>query len=198
MPERTELVRAEEVLSSAELRARLDARQRDIQNHLAGLRHELSTVADVTVAGRPVLDHVRSEPLRALAVSAAAGATLGVLVAALGRLFRQKPDESEEGVAVRLLVGSLLDEAAERVARGEDTDVALRRAARRHSPTIYYAPQSASARGMVRETLDLAVKSALGFAVKTGMDVLAEKLTGTPEVFAAVEEVEQNPPPRRA
>ena len=49
-----------------------------------------------------------------------------------------------------------------------------------------------SAHGADRETFDLAVKSALGFAVKAGMDQLSKRLTGTPEVFAAARESGEN------
>jgi ElaB/YqjD/DUF883 family membrane-anchored ribosome-binding protein len=183
-----------EVLTSDEIRLRLAAREKSIREHVAALKTEVTSVEDVTVAGRPVLGHVRAHPLEAVGIAAASGAAVGLLVGALRRALSRPEEESEEALTIRLLVTSLLDDAAERVARGEDANGALRRAASRHAPTIYYAPNTGhTAKGTLRETFDLALKSALGFGVKAGMDLLTKRLTGTPEVFTAAKEASENP-----
>ncbi|HLA63531.1 MAG TPA: hypothetical protein VK610_03840 [Rhodothermales bacterium] len=191
-PTPAEAVRAEEVLTTDEIRERIAARETGIREHLAGLKNELTVLDDVTVGGKPLLGHVRAHPMRALAYAAAAGAVVGVLSGLLSRM-RRDDDGTEEEQTIRLLTSALLDDAADRVARGASVADGLRRAARNHAPTVYYAPGPVT-KGPVREAMDLALKSALGFGVKMGMDMLSKHLTGTPEVFTAAEEASDNPP----
>lgn len=190
-PAEAEVVTSAKEPSLDELRARLDARESGIRDHLAGLKAELTTLDDLTVGGRPLLGHVRASPVRAVAYTAAAGLVVGVLSGLAAR--RHHEEASDEEQTIRLLTTALLDDAATHVARGDDTQTALRRAARRHAPTVYYAPQP-EVRGTIRETFDLAVKSAIGFGVKMALDMLSERLTGTPEVFTAAEEAADHPP----
>src|SRR5690606_28203741 len=51
--------------TAAEIRARLDARTQATGDRLASIKHEPTTVEDVTVAGRPRPDHLRPPPLEA-------------------------------------------------------------------------------------------------------------------------------------
>jgi hypothetical protein len=191
--ERTpERVRAEEVLTSTEIRERLAARERSVGDRLASLREEVTTLDDITVAGRPLLDHVRARPAHAVVTAAVSGALVGAAAGLIARAFRSDEDEREE--VMRLLSDSVVDEAARRAARGEDPARALERVARRRAPMVQYTAPGPS-HGTIRQTFDLALKSALGFAVKAGMDALTKQLTGKPEVLQAAREATENPPP---
>ena len=174
--------------SSVELRARLDARERSIQQHLSALEHEVTTVSDVTVAGRPLPDAIRSGGLRYPALVLAGGLLLGLLLG-LRKRGRRQPERPEHDEFLRLYAASVLDAAARRVARGEATDAAIEKTLRRRPPLVYYRPTEPERRGTLAETWDVAVKSALGFGVKAGLDTLAQRITGQPELFRAVEEV---------
>jgi hypothetical protein len=188
-----ERVRAEEVLTSTEIRERLAARERSVGDRLAALRDEVTTLDHFTVAGRPLMDHVRAHPVRALVTAAAAGAFVSVAAGLIGRAFQGEEDE-QEGV-MRLLTASVIDEAARRAALGEDPARALERVARRRAPMVQYTPPAPAPHGTVRQTFDVALKSALGFAIKAGMDALTKQITGKPEVIAAAREAGENPPP---
>jgi hypothetical protein len=187
-----ERVRADEVLTTSDIRSRLAARERSATERLAALRDEVTTLDDLTVAGRPLLDHVRAHPLGAVGAAVVAGAAIGALTGVLGRAFRRDEDE-QEGV-MRLLTQSVLDEAARRAALGEDPARALERVARRRAPVVQYTPAGPTAPGPIRQSFDLAIKSALGFGVKAGMDALTKQLTGKPEVIQATKEASENPP----
>jgi hypothetical protein len=79
------------------------------------------------------------------------------------------------------------------VARGEDAEKAVEKTLRRHPPIVYHAPPEPSPRSTMAETFDVAFKTAAGFAVKTGLDLLAKRFTHQDELFSAVKEVKDNP-----
>lgn len=182
--------------TTLDIQREIDARADDIRRRLAALKHELTTFSDVTAAGQPVLDRLRADPERAVALGAGAGFALGSVSGLLAWRRRRKEVRSE-GHAARTLIASLLGEASAAVAKGQKPEVALREWAKGKGPLVYYAPAPTPARGAVREQLDLAFKTAMGFALKAGMDQLTKKLTGKPEVFQAAKDATANPPPER-
>lgn len=178
--------------TSAELRARLDARTQAIQQRLSTLRHEVTTVADVSVNGRPVTDYVRARPFYYTGLSLAGGLALGLLAGLVARARRRSPlDEHAE--VFRLYAASLLDAAATRVARGEEAGKAIEKALRQRAPVVHNASPKAEAKSTLGETFDVAVKTALGFGVKAGMDALVKRFTHQEELFSAVKEAKDNP-----
>lgn len=189
--EPAEPVRAEEVLSMSDIRQRLAARERSAVERLAALRSEVTTFDDLTVAGRPLLDHVRAHPFSAVLGAAAMGAAAGALSRLLGRAMRSEVDE-REGV-MQMMTTSIIDEAARRAAIGEDPERALKRVIRRRAPLIQYSPPSPAPHGAVRQSFDVAFKAALGVGAKAAMDALTQRLTGKPEVFKAAMEAGENP-----
>ncbi len=179
--------------TAAEIRARLDARTQAIGDRLASIKHELTTVQDVTVAGRPLLDHVRRRPLEAAGLTLAAGLVVGLLAGFRAR-SRRRPPADERTEVLRLYVAQLLDAAAQRaVARGEEAEEAIERVLAKKPPLIYYAPPEARRRSTFAETFDVAVKSAMGFGVKVALDRLAQRITQEDELFAALDRVEKDP-----
>lgn len=176
-------------LSPEDIRARLVARERDLKFHLAALRHEAATVADdVNIGGRPLMDIIRGRALVALGTAAAAGALVGAL-AGLRARAKRRPHTDDEVDFVRARLALAVEDAARRVARGADTEAAIRRSMR-EVPVIYGDSQVGAAldqtRSSTREVVDVAVKSAVGFAAKAAVDQLTQRLTGHEETFAAV------------
>lgn len=183
----TELPKPLAALSQKELRARLALRKELIQDHITGLKSEL-TLTDVTVAQRPILDHVRKRPALVLGAAAAVGAVVGLLT---GVARRPRPEHTPLHEAFRRAQAQdLLDAAAYRVVAGQDTERALREALRSRAPVVYVeaeAPPPPHESG----TFDFILKTALGFGTKTVLDLLSRKLVGEPEFFHGMGEASE-------
>lgn len=180
------------VPTSAELRDRLEARGQSISDRIAALQHEVTTVADVTVGGQPLPDAIRERALLYAGLSLAGGLLLGLLSGGRARA-RRRPAVDEKMEILRLYNTLLIDDAAKRVARGEDPEQAVEKTLRRHPPIVYHAPPEPTPRSTLSETFDIAVKTAMGFGVKTALDRLAERFTHEDELFAAAKAVKDNP-----
>ncbi|MDX1420016.1 MAG: hypothetical protein R3181_08625 [Rubricoccaceae bacterium] len=177
--------------TSVELRARLEARERSIQNHLAALETEVTTVADVTVQGQPLPDVIRSRPLQSAGLFLVGGLTMGLLWGLRRR--RRRPRTSDHDEVLRLYAASMLETAAQRVARGEDPEAAIEKTFRRRPPLVYAPPPERQRRGALAAGWEVAFTTAVGFGIKTALDRLAERLTGEEELFHAVEEAREEP-----
>ncbi|NNF56663.1 MAG: hypothetical protein HKN04_00335 [Rhodothermaceae bacterium] len=178
--------------TSVELKQRLETTGRSIEARMDALHHELTTVADITVAGRPILDHVRERPLYFAGLSLAGGLVMGLLSGTRARAKR-RPEMDEHTEVLRLYTAYLLDEAADRVARGKRTDEAIGRTLKRRPPLISYEPPPPPRRSTLGETFDVAVKTAMGFGVKMALDRLGQRLTGEEEITEAVKEADPKP-----
>jgi hypothetical protein len=103
-------------LSAAELKSRLDARQREIRFRLQAIGHETGLIADdVNVGERPFIDRVRERPLAALGLALASGAMVGLLWG-LRQRSKRRPDPDDRDDVIRYHVATLIDAAAMRVA----------------------------------------------------------------------------------
>ena len=202
VPERIDPGHTTRPLKAAEIRARLDARERDIQFHLEALKHEATTLAGVTVGGRPLPDVLRDDAVRNAAIAAAVGLALGLLRALRQRSKRRRrADDDVEASLARLRFRVALDDAVERVARrNADPDEALRRALR-SVPASYGPAGDVGGRrhSTARNVFDVVATTAAGFAAKTAMDLLTQRLTDHEETFAAVaDEMEDDDEPPAA
>ncbi len=182
------------MLTPDDIRARLVARERDMKFRIEALKREVMTVGeDITFEGRPLFDVVRGAPMQAAAIVGGSGVFVGVVLGLWAR--RRKRSEPDFGaLAVRARVASMIDEAADHVRRGRSSDDAIRRATESFP---VYTPSTSSgsaaaqqAKSSVRQAVDLAVKSAIGFAIKAGTDQLTQKLTGKTDTVAAVAEAD--------
>lgn len=183
-----------ETLTPEQIRARLQARERDMKYHVAALKHEALTVADdVNIGGRPLLDIIRAQPLRAAAIGVGTGALLGLLLGLRARAKR-RPVTDDEIDFVRARLAVSVEDAARRVARGQDTEDALR-SSMRTMPVIYHESAGAAeqAQRSTSGVIDVVVKSALGFAAKAAADQLTQRLTGHEETFAAMADAADSP-----
>ena len=165
-------------LTADEVRMRLQARERDIQYHLQALKHEAALVFDdVNVDGRPVMDVIRERPAWALAVSAGAGAVVGLLWG-LRRRARRRPVTDEQIAFVRARLDVALDRAARHVARGDDVETALERSME-DMPVLYGdASKLRTPRTSRQVASDAAVSAAAGFLAKAVADAAVRRFTG--------------------
>ena len=167
-------------LTADQIRARLAARERDLKYHVAALKHEAATVLDdVVVDGRPLMDRIREKTGLALGVAAAAGAFVGMLFGLRARAKRRvsPPEDHVEFVRARLALA--LDEAAGRVARGASVEEAMQ-ASMATVPAVFGDVQVPEHHREARQTaLDVALQTAVGFGVKTAMDLAIRRYTNS-------------------
>lgn len=159
---------------SSEVRARLSQAEERLQAHARALRREL-TLQDVTVAGAPLMDHVRRHPV--LACVAAAGLA-GALV--FSYRLATRPSPPDERRDLRALVAAALDEGAGWVVPGGDPEVALRRALRKRGPVIIIEERAAErtrSDSLIRIALKTLVSTAVGFGVKLALENAARTRT---------------------
>ena len=178
-------------LSAEELQDRLIARRRDIQFRLEAIKHEVMEIGeDVNVGGRPLMDRVRERPWAALGLALASGATVGLLLGIISRV-RRAPDPDLASDVIRVHTAAILESAADRVARGASLEDALAEEARKR-PVVFVPtdeePAVQQAASTSRQMVDVALKTAVGIGIKTGLDQLTQRLTGHEEVFEALED----------
>ena len=173
-------------LTAEDIKAQLVARERDMKYQIAAIKNELAGIADdINIGNRPFSDIVRASPVRALGLAGAMGAAVGILLGIRSRRKRRpQPDDGVEFIRARL--ATVLDEAAWKVARGAEPEEALRRTLKT-VPAIYSERHPVSASPETQATVgDMLVKSALGFGLKMGLDMLTKRLTDHEETFEAL------------
>ena len=167
------------LLAKNEVQAHLAAKREEIELRLQELRHEIETT------GEAVREAVHKRPLAGAAGSLAAGVVTGLLFG--GRRKRRGAEEEDRPdvpEAHRALVENYIDAVARdahRVAeRGESPASAVRRALEGRVPVVAYGPAGQNEEGTLKQGLDLAIKTALGFAVRSGLDYATTRLGLTP------------------
>ena len=176
-------------LSAEDIKARMQARQRDIKFRIEALKHEALTLTeDVNVGGRPLMDRIRERPLAAVGLALATGALTGLLWG-LRKRSKRLPDPNDRDDVIRYHVATLIDAAALRVARGASADAAL--AAEVRKRPVVFVPNEDETRIQPpvtsrKQAADAAFKTAAGIAVKTAADMLTKRFTGHEEVFEAM------------
>lgn len=153
------------------LRAELDATAERIDRRLAAMQSNAGEAVE------RVTSVARSKPL-AIAGGAAVG---GLLLAMLWRRRRRRRALRRSDAAHRRLVeqyvGTLVDQVRYSVAGGKNVDTAVREALEDRVPLIVYGEKvEDGSRGAIREFLDLALKTALGFAIRNALDVASDRV----------------------
>ena len=176
-----------DTLTPEEIKARLAARERDLKYHVEALKHEAATVLDdVNVGGRPLMDIIRQRKQIALAAGAGVGALVGIVLGLRARAKRRPPQGEDHVEFVRARLALALDEAAERVARGETVDQAMRRSMKA-VPAVFGDSKPPQPAHHGKQTLtDVALTTAIGFAVKTVMDLAVRRYTPSDGTFDAI------------
>ncbi len=181
-----------DTLTVDQIKERLEGRARSMRLHVTGLKQELTTVNDLNVGGRPVLDYVRDQPLLAVGVAAGVGLLAGVVS---GYLARPEPEEtSDHDLWMSAYLDDVVEEGGFRVQDGEDAETALRKVLRKRAPVVVLEAE-ASPKAQARGTFGLVLNTALGFGVKLALDQLAERLTGEDDIADAVQHADPPPEP---
>lgn len=159
------------LLNKDEVRAQLADRQATMQRRIDALEDEVAT------SGDDLRDRVQAAVLGNPLVIAGAAVGAGLLVGLLfgGRGRRKGPD------AHRALVDAYIDAVAQDARRyaerGRTGADAVREALQDRVPLVVYeAPRGGQTRGFFANLLDLTFKTAVGFAVKAGVDYLSRRI----------------------
>lgn len=177
-------------LSYDQLKERIEGRERSMRRHLEELKQELTTVSDVTVGGRPMLDYVREQPLLAVGVAAGVGLLAGVVSGLLARPEPASP--SDHDLWMTAYLEDVVEEGGFRVRGGEDAETALRKVLRKRAPVVVLEAEPTPV-AQARGTVSILLNTALGFGVKLALDQVAQRLSGEDEI---VEAMGHEPEPR--
>ncbi|HYE96102.1 MAG TPA: hypothetical protein VD962_07815 [Rubricoccaceae bacterium] len=171
--------------TSADLRRRLETRAASLKDHIEGLKQELTTPPDFSIAGRPALDYIRSQPFLAAAVALGVGALSGTLLGARARRRRIEAAGSLDEALTRVLENPSVHHLR------DDRSSAMVRLLREERPVIVYHPKNVEK----SSPIGTALQAAMGFGMKAAMDHLTKKLTGRRELFDAMKEADTKPDP---
>lgn len=171
-------------LSYDQIKERIEGRERSMQRHIEGLKREVTTLSDVTVGGRPLLDYVRTQPLLAVGVAAGVGLLAGVVT---GLAARPEPaGPSDHDLWMSAYLEDLVEEGGFRVRGGEDAETALRKVLRKRAPVVVLEAEP-TPKAQVGGTVGMLLNTALGFGVKLALDRIAHQLTGDEEIVQAMD-----------
>lgn len=147
----------------------MQERERRIERHVTALQDEVTTL--VPALGHSVMRH----PLVKVGGALAAGLVVGLIVG--GR--RSGRRETEHRVLMAQYVEGVAEEARRRIRRGQDPAEAVRKALDGRAPVIIYETEPASEHmGFFRRTLDIALRSALGFGITAAFNFIQGYLQG--------------------
>ncbi len=178
-----------DTLTPDEIKARLAARERDLKYHIEALKHEATSVLDdVNVGGRPLMDLIRQRKQIALAAGAAAGSLLGLVWGLRARAKRRPEPTGDHIEFVRARLDAAVEEAAGRVARGESVDEAMKRSMKAMPAVFGDSKPPRPAQNQHQTLTNVALTTAMGFAVKTALDLATKRFTDSDETFEAIAE----------
>lgn len=173
--------------SADELRAALKARTSQISRRVEAIQGEVARVPG------EVGEAIVRNPLVSVGVSLGAGLAVGLLLGGFGRKKSKLP--AAHHALVEDYLDALADEARSLIRRGEDAGKAIRRALGKHTPiVITMGPQQemSNPAGFFRTAVDMALKTALGFAAKVAIDK-ALIMSGLADEMPAVEQAVKGP-----
>ena len=170
------------LLDKKDVRVQLAAKEETIGLRLQGLQHELETTGEAVQAA------VCSHPFVSTAGALLAGVTTGLVFGGRRKKRRKasrQADRPDVPAAHRNLIDQYIDAVARRAqeaeAAGDDPQKAVRRALEGRVPVVAYTPASAQQEeGFFKQGFDLAIKTAFGFAVRSGLDFVTDRLGLTP------------------
>ena len=160
-------------------------KNKHIEGHLEALQEEVTTIAPSI--GKAIFEH----PLVSVGGALVAGLAVG-LIFGRGRK-RAKPDLTLKGthrVLVERYLDALINETRYRVAKGAEAGEAVRAALADRVPLIVYEGDGEKRPGVLSQTFDMIIKTALGFGVKLALDYVTSNMD-IPELLEDEEEVEE-------
>jgi hypothetical protein len=169
-----------------ELEHELSFRRSAIKQRLDTLQGEIATTPAA------IKSRIANNPWLGVAAVAGAGLLVGFMVARSRRKSSTAPMHQQ---LVEQYISAVGSEVQRRVKRGKDPAEALRSALEHRVPVIVYSPERENTeekRGFLGQAGDLALKTALGFVIKSAIDVISasfslEKL----QTLLAIEEERQ-------
>ncbi len=160
-----------EQLTEQELELELGRKSTDIDRRIQALEQEVSTTG--TAIKSRFKDLRREKPLLLLGGTVATGLAIGPLFS--GRHKRKRRRSHRK--LIDQYVDVLAREVRHAAGKGKEADAAVRLALEDRVPLILYREEQAeSKQGFLREVVDLALKTALGFAVKNALDIMASEV----------------------
>ncbi|GAB5535655.1 MAG: hypothetical protein Rubg2KO_19040 [Rubricoccaceae bacterium] len=171
--------------SSTALKAELAARERDVAYRLTALKEEITAPFGGLVGGaRSLASKPKPSPERLLLIAGAVGATAGILLGLRSRRKRRpEPDAGFDFIQARL--STFLDDAAAKVAKGRSAEDALDDLFRT-VPVVYADRQlAADALESKPSAVKTLAKSAAGFGLKMGIDMVKKSLAGKQDALRA-------------
>ena len=158
--------------SKANLERRLAVTEEQIRMRIDGLENEIvSTPAAIR-------DAIRKNPWVGVGAAVAAGAVVGLV---FGRKRKKSAVPPAHQALIEGYISAVADDVKRGIRRGKDPEDVVRKSLHEKTPVVVYTPSDATARareqvGTMRQVADLALKTALGFAVKTAIDFLTASL----------------------
>lgn len=155
-----------------ELRRQLEEKKEAIHQRIDALQTEVVTTPE------SIKDAVASSPWVGVGAAVAAGLAVGLLFGGRKKkAFDIHRHQAPHRALVNRYVDAMVHEVRRAVDRGHDPDEAVREALEGRVPLIVVQREDHRDHpGFFRQALDLTLKTALGFAVKTAIDVFAANL----------------------
>lgn len=159
----------ERLLNKRDLELQLEGKRADIDARIDALKNEIQD------AGTDARRYLIEQPLKVVGGVLLAGVVVGLLMAGRKKRRSKRQLRKSHRALVERYADALVQDVRFRLRRGDDEEKALRAAFRDRVPLIVVESDSETEvkHGMVREGLDLALKTALGFAVKVLVDRLS-------------------------
>lgn len=151
----------------ADVERELDLKKDQIEQRLAALQEEVTTV------GPSIRDAVFKHPLVSVGGALLAGLVVGLLAGGKRRPKDAYGAGTNHRALVDRYVGAIVEEARHRMADGQDADEAVRAALEERVPLIVYeVPEAAERPGLVSQLLGLALHQLLPLGIQMGMEYL--------------------------
>jgi hypothetical protein len=164
---------------------RLQMKTRHIEGHLEALQEEVTTIGPSI--GKALFEH----PLVSVGGALVAGLAVGLIFGGSNR--RSKDPASLKGAHQALVeryLDALIREARYLVAKGAEPGEAMRTALKDRVPLIVYESDQSERPGILAQTFDMIIKTALGFGVKIGLDYITSNMD-LPDLLEDDEETDE-------
>src|SRR5690606_7435313 len=150
---------SDEKKNQRQLEVQLEAKTADIKHRLLSIQEEAQTL------GESVKDSLLKHPYVGVGGVLAAGLMVGLLFGG-----RNKRRLNKQQALVEAYVAALATRAQRKVQKGEQPEEAIREVLENRFPMLVVDREEASGEGIVRQTLSLLVRSALGILISILVD----------------------------
>lgn len=157
---------------NGEAKVTLDELRQELEQKESQMRLRISALQDeVMTMGPAVQKAVVQHPLVSVGGALVAGLAVGLL---FGGSSKPKGASARRQALVEQYIDAIAEETRYAARRGKDAGDAISKALRSHTPLVVYEPQAVPSHGFLRQTFELLLTTALGYAVKMGVDYLTQ------------------------